>query len=1251
MLCPNCHSANPDDARFCENCGKPMERACPNCGQPASPAAKFCRRCGQPLTTPASPPNQLHQYIPKELLAKLEAARTARPGEKVEGERRVVTMLFCDVKGSTAAAEKLDPEEWAEVMNGAFEHLIAPIYHYEGTLARLMGDAILAFFGAPIAHEDDPQRAVRAGLEIVAGMRAYRDQLLRERGLDLNVRVGLNTGLVVVGEVGSDLRVEYTAMGDAINLAARMEQTAQPGTVQITGDTYKLVAPLFECEALEGIEVKGKAESVPAFQVLGVKAQPGRLRGIEGWETPLVGREAEMAALRRVVAEVIDGRGRIVCLIGEAGLGKSRLLQEARAAWRTMRTAKVELPFGATPSWAESQGASYDTARPYGIFRQIFHNLTATLEADPPTVVRERLNTLLQTDSPERQARVIRVFEILLAVEARAPATGQASLEGEALKRELFEVTLSMIRAWISARPLAMAFDDVHWADHASVELLLHLLQLADEGPILFLCAFRPDRQSAAWQVKQIAERDYAHRYAELRLGPLSPEDSRALVDQLPAMVDLPQPVQQSILERAEGNPLFAEEIARSLMDRGVIVRDEAGWRAAAGVDSEQIVIPTSLQALLMARIDRLEEEARRTLQLASVIGRTFLYRVLQSVSGSQTDQRLRALQKADLIREAARQPELEYAFRHALTHEAAYNSILIKRRKEFHRRAGEALETLMADRLEAYAGLLGHHFYLAGDERALKYYTLAGDVAYRLYANTEAAAHYTRALEMARRAPSAISEAQTWREREGGGVLQRLYSRRGRALELDSRYREALDNYAEMESVARETGDRALELSALLLRATLYSVHSPEHDAARAQGLSKQALALAHELGDGAAEARILWNLLLVSRATGQASEALEHGEQSLAIARRLNLREQMAFTLNDLVGVYWMSREPEKARSAQVEARDLWRELGNLPMLADNLARSTQFHLAAGDYAAVIAASDEAYAISRSIGNVWGQSNSRIGVGVAHWDQGEYGTAIAVQEEAIQLGVQVGHTIALTFIPTVLALVYGAVGAIARGLEVANAALVHARAMAPDWSSLPLITLARLHLLNRNLPATEAAYREAVQNLVEDNLRQVNYVSLLWLSLTEAELALARSKHAHALTLADQLIRDTHLANYRPFIPDALYFKSRVLIAQDQLDLAHQALEEARGEAEAMGSRRSLWPILVALSEVEAQQGESAKAERLRRQAQQIVEYIADHITHPEHASGGPGTPDFYFNLRAAFLHLPDIRALRGT
>ena len=256
----------------------------------------------------------MEQYIPKELLGKLESAQAI--GGK--GERRIVTMLFCDVAGSTDAAGKLDPEEWAEIINGAFDYLIAPVYRYEGTLARLMGDAILAFFGAPIAHEDDPQRAVLAGLDIIQGIAPYRKQVKRRWDLDFQVKVGINTGLVVVGEVGSDLRVEYTALGDAINMASRMEQTARLGTVQVTADTYKLITPLFEFEYLGRIEVKGKSEPVQAYRPLRPRTEPSSLRGMEGLDAPLIGREAEMGRLQEIIGELRQGRGQIVSLMGEA---------------------------------------------------------------------------------------------------------------------------------------------------------------------------------------------------------------------------------------------------------------------------------------------------------------------------------------------------------------------------------------------------------------------------------------------------------------------------------------------------------------------------------------------------------------------------------------------------------------------------------------------------------------------------------------------------------------------------------------------------------------------------------------------------------------------------------------------------------------------------------------------------------------------------------------------------------------------
>ena len=308
MNCPNCQSANPEKAKFCMNCGT----ALPRVGNP------------RPPDTGDNPDSQfLYQYLPQQLIAKLESARAR---DAMVGERRVITMLFCDVKGSTAAAEKVDPEIWSDIMNGVFERMIRPVYKYEGLVPRLMGDAILAFFGAPIAHEDDPQRAVLAGLEIQQGIQPYIEDVRRRYGLDFGLRVGINTGLVVVGEIGSDLRMEYTAIGDAINLAARMEQTASVGTIQISEDTYPLVAPFFEIEALGEIEVKGKSVLVKTYRVLGTKAAPGHLRGLEGFSSPLVGRDSQLALLKERLRQLHLGAGSIVGVVGEVGLGKSSLI-------------------------------------------------------------------------------------------------------------------------------------------------------------------------------------------------------------------------------------------------------------------------------------------------------------------------------------------------------------------------------------------------------------------------------------------------------------------------------------------------------------------------------------------------------------------------------------------------------------------------------------------------------------------------------------------------------------------------------------------------------------------------------------------------------------------------------------------------------------------------------------------------------------------------------------------------------------
>jgi class 3 adenylate cyclase len=804
-------------------------------------------------------------------MAKLDAARA---GGKTFGERRVVTMLFCDVKGSTSAAGQLDPEEWTEIINGAFEYMIRPVYRYEGMVARLMGDGILAFFGAPIAHEDDPSRAVFAGLEIVDGLAPYREKIQKEWGLEIDVRVGINTGLVVVGAVGSDLRMEYTAMGDAINLAARMEQTAAPGTVQIAHDTYKQVMPLFDFEQLGGVEVKGKEEPVLAYRVLDRKATAGRLRGIEGLESEIVGRANELDLLQSALAYLERGIGRIVCLLGGAGLGKSRLVKE-------LRRARSE---DSTFDWYETASLSYESGYPYVLFQQLIRRLNGISAVEDADRLWEKIRPLASEIPGGDEARSTRVLAALFGL---PDPFGRPALEGEQFKRELYVVMSELWQARFAVRPSVLVLDDLHWADPASVELLLHLLPVVEACPLVLICAFRPDRGAPSYRLKQAADTEYPHRYTEINLRPLTADESDEMVNRLLAIAELPDGLRARIRERAAGNPLYVEEVVRTLIEKGALVTEERlehgeprrTWRATS--DSATIDIPDNLQGLLTSRIDRLEEETRHVLQLASVIGRSFYQRVLAEIgrpdelSVAVVDEQTGRLVRLEMIQEAARVPDVEYRFRNPMTQEIAYQTILLKRRREFHCRVGAALEALFPDRLAELAPTLAYH-YSEGQQadKALLHATLAADQAFRLFVLDEALRYYDQALEWADQGDA------------GGKQLVHLYQRRGRVLELMLRHDEALETYQDLEALGQTRGDDALRLAGMSALAILYITGS--FDAENSRLYAEKAIALARKLGDRFTEARGLWSrLLALTYFDGR--RALEYGEQGLAIAREL--------------------------------------------------------------------------------------------------------------------------------------------------------------------------------------------------------------------------------------------------------------------------------------------------------------------------------------------------------------------------
>ena len=637
MQCPTCRYDNPPQAAFCIQCGAKLRLACSNCGTALPAGARFCMSCGQAVNLSTSTDDarlaRLTAAAPAPLVEKMRAAH-------LSGERRMVTVLFADVVGSTALAEKMDAEDWTLIMNRAFDRISPSIYKYEGTIARLMGDAILAFFGAPVAHEDDPARAVRAALDLLAAVQDFAAEAKRDYGIDFAMRVGLNTGMVVVGEVGSDLKYEYTAMGDAVNLAARMQSAAKPMTVLISEHTHRFVAPIFDCVDLGQIEVKGKSEPVRVYEVAGAKAEPGRVRGLAGLESPMVGRDAELSALLQLSATVRAGLGRAAVIIGEPGLGKTRLIAEwktssnpstlrLRSGQASLRTS-LQSPI-TNLHWAEGHCLSYGQGLAYHLLIDLLRSLIGVPAAAGEPETREALLQLVQDLFGDSSPEVYPYLGHLLSLQLEGDALDHVRLlDPQALQSQYLSGLRQLFRALASRHPLALVADDIHWADPSSVDLLIKLMPLATEAPVLFCFVARPDRDAPGWKLVAAAREAMGASLTEITLNPLSDADSRQLVSNLLEIESLPDRVRSIILQKAEGNPFFVEEVVRMLIDRGAIAKKGEGWVTEKEI--ENVDIPDNLQGLLLARIDRLPEDVKRTLRVASVIGRQFSVRVLEEV-------------------------------------------------------------------------------------------------------------------------------------------------------------------------------------------------------------------------------------------------------------------------------------------------------------------------------------------------------------------------------------------------------------------------------------------------------------------------------------------------------------------------------------------------------------------------------------------------------------------------------------------
>jgi class 3 adenylate cyclase len=727
MRCPQCGHDNGAELKFCGECGTRLALLCAECGARNSPNQKFCGECGARLTTrtPARAPSP-ESYTPKHLAERILTSKAA-----LEGERKQVTVLFADLKGSMELLAERDPEEARKILDPVLERMIEAVHRYEGTVNQVMGDGIMALFGAPLAHEDHAVRACYAALRMQDRVTRYAEDARRTHGVNVQIRIGLNSGEVVVRAIGSDLHMDYTAVGQTTHLAARMEQLSSPGSILLTPSTLALVEGFVAVTALGPVPVKGVADPMEVYEVTGVGPARTRLqatarRGL----TRFVGRDAELEQLRRAQQLAAAGHGQIAALVGEAGVGKSRLVYEFTHSHRLQ-------------GWLvlESASISYGKATSYLPVIDLLQGYFKIQDRDDLREIREKVTGKLLT-LDEALKPTLPALLALLDLPVDDPAWPTLA-PAERRQRTLDAVKRLLLRE-AREQPLLVIFEDLHWVDGETQALLDGLVESLGSARLLLLVSYRPEYQHA-WGGKTA--------YSQMRLDALPAESAAELLDTLLGDDPALGPLKQRLVKR--GNPFFLEETLRTLVETKALVGERGRYRLTQPVQAIQV--PATVQVMLTARIDRLPPEDKRLLQVASVVGKDVPFALLQAIA-ELPDEALRRgldhLQAAEFLYETSLFPDLEYTFKHALTHEVTYGGLLQERRRDVHARIVDAIEALYRDRLVEQIERLTHH-------------AVRGELR-------EKAVHYLRQAGLKAAGRSAVQDARGWFE-QALGLLEAL--------------------------------------------------------------------------------------------------------------------------------------------------------------------------------------------------------------------------------------------------------------------------------------------------------------------------------------------------------------------------------------------------------------------------------------------------------------------------------------------
>ncbi|OGK87915.1 MAG: hypothetical protein A2X51_06090 [Candidatus Rokubacteria bacterium GWC2_70_24] len=988
MICRQCQQENPPKAKFCNGCGAGLDSACPGCGHANPPASRFCNDCGHPLAAGAAPraaapaPPAVaaprfaspEAYTPKHLAEKILTSRTG-----LEGERKHVTVLFADLKGSMELLADRDPEDARRLLDPVLERMMEAVHRYEGTVNQVMGDGIMALFGAPVAHEDHAVRASYAALRMQESVKRYAEEVHRTIGVPVHIRVGLNSGEVVVRSIGSDLHMDYTAVGQTTHLAARMEQMAMPGSILMAPDTLRLAEDYVAVKSLGERQVKGVDHPIEIYEVTGAgtvrsRMQAAAARGL----TRFVGRDIELEQLRRALQRAGSGHGQVVGIVGEAGVGKSRLYWEFVHSHRTKGWTIVE-----------SASVSYGKATAYLPTIDLLRSYFQLEPRDEPRKIREKVTgKLFSLDRSLEPALPALLW--LLEVPVDEPEW-QHLAPAQRRQRALDGVKALLLRE-SQVQPVIVMFEDLHWLDAETQALLDALVESVPTARLLLLVNYRPEYEHR-WSGKSY--------YRQLRLDPLPPESAEGLLTGLLGEDPSLRALKPLLFERTEGNPFFLEESVRSLVETKFLAGERGAYRLTKALEGLQI--PATARAILASRIDRLSPDEKRLLQAASVIGKDLPFALLQAIAEESEDglrQKLGRLQTAEFLYEARLFPDLEYTFRHALTLEVTYTTLLHDRRRSLHAGIVEAIERLSPDRLAEEVERLAHHA-LEGEvwPKALRYLRQAGRKANARCAFREAASHFERALLSLQHLPEdpdgtarAIDLRFDLRNaliplgdleplldhlREAERLAQGIGDRRrlGRAASLLSNFFQltgdhvlAMESGRRAEAIAAELGDRSLEAAANLYLGQTCCAMGDYRQAVEI--LTRNEVALAGESGgERLSEAAFrfitsrtwsVWSLAELGRFT----DGLARGQEAVRLAENADHAGALVSAYQGLGFLYVSRGEADQAAAVLGRGVELCQAAGipaMFPLMASSLGAA---HFLAGRLAEGLALLEEAVA-----------------------------------------------------------------------------------------------------------------------------------------------------------------------------------------------------------------------------------------------------------------------------------------------